>query len=136
MSTISSLILLVVIYLRAESQRIVSVLRRIARPQGGVATFIERVRICVGTVSFEVRVELDTRRRARSLGVVRARATVRVVDGVAQAGAAGRLAADGEARAVVRALKRGRAVWAEVDWARADGAAAVVVNLKASVTRR
>ena len=53
--------------------------------------------------------------------------------GINQAGA---LAADGEAAAVEGALERRRTVGAKVDGARADGAAAVVVNLKASVTRR
>ena len=46
------------------------------------------------------------------------------------------LAANGEPAAVEGALERRRTVGAKVDGARADGAAAVVVNLKASVTRR
>ena len=48
----------------------------------------------------EVRVVCDTRRRARRRGVVRTRAAVRVVDGVAEPGFAGTLAANGRAGGV------------------------------------
>lgn len=57
-------------HLWAESQGIVGVQVGIAGPQGSTTRLVKGVGICIGAVSFQVAIELDTGTRAGGRGVV------------------------------------------------------------------
>ena len=140
---------------RAEGDGVVGRLARVARPERSSRGLVVRVRVRVRAAFLcknptaaldkypqgvewrqgrtEVGVVLDAARRAGLRGVVRARAAVRAVGGVAEAGDARGLAADDLAGRVLRARERRRAVRVEVDGAVRDVAALVVLDAHGDV---
>jgi len=110
---------------RAESNGVIRIAGARAGPQCRARALIVRISVAVRAVRLEVGVSGVATARARRRGVVLPTAACR---GVGRVGihVAGRLAPDGEARAVVRALERAGTVRAQVDRAVRDGATDVI----------